>query len=655
MLPRLTILPLLFLVPTRLYSQTECAGITFSDTKEFSLASGGGTTVLARQPDGSYSAVVVTDTSGLKFGSLYSDYQNAVLAGCVGAATLTTTLPTIPDNPPPLGVASQGAAMADFQHSGIPSVVYAGFGDPATKITVASLAAFPTVNTTTIAVASPVATVLTGDFNNDGKYDFAAVEVGDETSQNPGGVQIFLGNGDGTFKTGETYLTGANALHATAADLNNDGKLDLVVCGDGTSAISVLLGNGDGTFHATAATPMAGQGPVSVVAADFNNDKKLDLAVSNEDGTVSIFLGNGDGSFQNAIGASCGLDCAYLAAGDFNKDGKLDLALTNLDDNVVSILMGKGDGTFGAPSFYSTDDFPLSIVLADFNNDGNLDVLIATGTPDYLAKDPSTGNIDVMLGNGDGTFQGTHLVPAGQGATALVTTDLNGDGKPDVVVAAKGSQDLHVFLGQGGGEFQALAPYSFNFTNSGGPVYVVSADFNKDEKMDVATVAEYAQTVAISLGNGDGTFQSPTMLAAGTTPVAAAAGDLNGDGKPDLVVADNGSQDVGSTDSGAVLVYLSTGSGFQPVKRFTAGSHPSSVVIQDVNLDGKPDLIVSDAGQLGVNDTGGMSILLGNGDGTFRAGSSYLGGVQRAFNRGGGFEWRWETGSGFTRYQRQFQ
>ncbi len=99
--------------------------------------------------------------------------------------------------------------MADFQHSGIPSVVYAGFGDPATKITVASLAAFPTVNTTTIAVASPVATVLTGDFNNDGKYDFAAVEVGDETSQNPGGVQIFLGNGDGTFKTGETYLTGS--------------------------------------------------------------------------------------------------------------------------------------------------------------------------------------------------------------------------------------------------------------------------------------------------------------------------------------------------------------------------------------------------------------------------------------------------------------
>ncbi len=88
-----------------------------------------------------------------------------------------------------------------------------------------------------------------------------------------------------------------------------------MVCGDGTSAISVLLGNGDGTFHATAATPMAGQGPVSVVAADFNNDKKLDLAVSNEDGTVSIFLGNGDGSFQNAISASCGTGLRLLGRG----------------------------------------------------------------------------------------------------------------------------------------------------------------------------------------------------------------------------------------------------------------------------------------------------------------------------------------------------
>jgi hypothetical protein len=152
---------------------------------------------------------------------------------------------------------------------------------------------------------------VAGDFNNDGNYDFVAVVRGDGTATSPGGVQISLGNGAGTFKTGANYLTGANALSVTVADLNKDGNLDLVVCGSGTSAISVLLGDGMGTFQATAAQPMAGQGPVTVIAADFNNDGNLDLGVANEDGTVSIFLGNGKGSFQAAMNFPAGEDCTY--------------------------------------------------------------------------------------------------------------------------------------------------------------------------------------------------------------------------------------------------------------------------------------------------------------------------------------------------------
>ena len=167
---------------------------------------------------------------------------------------------------------------------------------------------------------------------------------------------------------------------------------------------------------------------------------------------------------------------------------------------------------------------------------------------------------------------------------------------------------MTVFLGEGGGKFQALPPYNFTFAESVEPVFVVAADFNGDGKMDVATVAQLAQSVAISLGNGDGTFKPPSILAAGATPVGAAAGDLNGDGKPDLVVTDQGSLDPCGQDSGAVLVFLSTGSGFQPVKTFAAGPHPSSVVIEDVNLDGKLDLVVSDAGELEVIGTGGVSI-----------------------------------------------
>jgi hypothetical protein len=231
----------------------------------------------------------------------------------------------------------------------------------------------------------------------------------------------------------------------------------------------------------------------------------------------------------------------------------------------------------------------------------------------------------LLLGNGDGTFQGTQLLPTGgESSVALAVADLNGDGKPDVVVANQSSGDLTVFLGQGNGEFQAKPPYSLNAP--GTLANVVAGDFNGDGKTDVVTVEHLGgltNTLAVSLGNGDGTFQPPAALAAGTQPLAAAVADLNGDGKPDLVVADNGSQDPGVTDLGAVLVFLSSSSGFLPAKRFVAGSYPSSVAIKDVNLDGKPDLVVSNSGTIGADDTGGVSILLGNGDGTFGAPVSY--------------------------------
>jgi hypothetical protein len=623
LLSRSTILLLLFFVPTCLYSQSTCAGITFTGTKEASLFNGSDYTVLVRQPDGSYYGGLL-QVGSLEVGNLYSNYQNVVLTGCAAAATLTKTLPSLPENPPAPGVASQILAMADFLNVGNPSAVFSYAPSPAPQVTFANSSKFPAMSTAFLSTSSGVATLATGDFNKDGNYDFAAVVVGDETAANPGGVQIFLGNGDGTFKTGKSYATGANALHVAVADLNSDGNLDLVVSGDGTSAISVLLGNGDGTFRATPATPMAGQGPVGVIAADFNNDKILDLGVANEDGTVSIFLGKGDGSFQTPMSSPCGADCVYPAAGDFNGDGKVDLAVTNLDGNLVSILLGNGDGTFGAPSFYAAGTFPTSLIVTDFNNDGKLDILVATGTPDYIFPDFGSGNMYLLLGNGDGTFQGTQLISTGgQSSRALAIADLNGDGKADVVVANFDSQNLTVFLGQGNGEFQAKPTYSLNAS----PVFVVAADFNGDGNLDVATVEQYAQSVEISLGNGDGTFQPPTPLAAGAMPVAAAVGDLNGDGKPDLVVADNGSQLPGSTDSGAVLVFLSNGSTFLPAQRFAAGSHPSSVAIQDVNLDGKPDLLVSDSGQTGVNDTGGASVLLGIGAGSFGAAVSYTTGT----------------------------
>ena len=614
-------LPILFLVPAYLYSQSACPGLTFSGTVVVPLAVNSTDDVMARQPNGSYDGGSLKAHSfSFQLGEIYSNYQTTILEGC-STGTPTQTLPTLPDDPPALGVASQLVAIADFQNAGIPSFVFTT-NSSSPVVNFGKLSLITGTSITTYPTSSPVISVAAGDFNQDGNFDFVAVVDGDGTVANPGGVQIFLGNGAGTFTLKSSYVTTVAASSVTVADLNKDGKLDLAVTGTGASAVTVLLGNGDGTFTATPTKPLAGQIPGAVISGDFNNDQNPDLAVANFDGTVSIFLGNGTGSFQPPTTFACGTDCGVLAAADFNNDGNLDLVVTDENSGLLAVLIGTGKGTFGAPTFYAAGSLPVSLIVTDFNNDGKLDIVVGIGTPDYIGPNPPTGNLAVLLGNGDGTFQGTQLRPTGLNSRGLVITDVNADGKPDVIVANQGSGNLTVFIGQGNGVFQA-EPSSPNTSGFLSPVSVAAADFNGDSHLDLATAVSSAPGVAISEGNGDGTFQAPNVLAAGTTPVWVAVGDLNGDGKPDLVVADEGSQDPGVTDLGGVVVYLSSGSTFLPVKTFAAGLYPTSVAIADVNLDGKLDLVVSDYGSVGASDTGGVTVLLGNGDGTFRSGSSY--------------------------------
>jgi hypothetical protein len=359
-----------------------------------------------------------------------------------------------------------------------------------------------------------------------------------------------------------SYPAGSTPQAVTTADVNGDGKLDLVTANAGSNTVSVLLGNGNGTFQA-AKTYGVGSAPNSVAVGDFNRDGKLDLVTANDqDNTVSVLLGNGDGTFQPAKNYATGQSPVSVAVGDFN--GKLDIVTANYGDNTVSVLLGNGDGTFGAAESIVLDAPPTAVAVGDLTADGRLDLAVTTaaipGIPGQticgygwgyagyygcISLPPQPGKpaaVHVLLGNGAGTFTGenSYTLPGGQ-PTSLVVADLNADGKLDVVTANQGDSTVSVLLGNGDGTFEG--PRSFS-TGSDYTDSVAAADLNRDGKFDLVT-ADQDSTVSVLLGNGDGTFGPNELFPVGGSYVTSvAAGDFNGDGFPDLGVTIGLSNDV---------------------------------------------------------------------------------------------------------------
>lgn len=326
---------------------------------------------------------------------------------------------------------------------------------------------------------------------------------------------------------GQSVLSGGSFPDAVlTADLNGDGKLDLITAQGTGSAVSVFLGNGDGTFRPRV-DYVVGAYPSLTVAADFNGDGKLDLAVANGNGGAYILLGNGDGTFQPYQSFSVASTVYYLVAGDFNADGKIDLAFATYP-NSVAIVLGNGDGTFESPVGYTVGSGGLfGLATGDFNRDGKLDLAVEVNFDSVVT---------ILLGNGDGTFQpGAQLATASR-PESVITADLNGDGKLDLAVTALGPGSrgaLSVLLGNGDGTFQNHVDY----LTRGIAVPLTAVDLNGDGKLDVAATNTARNVIFTYLGNGDGTFQSAVFFPAGSGVFGLAAGDLNGDGRLDLVTA----------------------------------------------------------------------------------------------------------------------
>jgi len=574
-------------------------------------------------------------------------------AAGAGMYTLTTTVAptTAPFQPLPVGSYPDAIVAGDFTGDGHLDLAVANSGGTVSVLLGNGDGTFqPQV---TYAVGFLPVAIVAGDFTGDGDLDLAVANSEVNT------VSVLLGNGDGTFQSATTIAlpAGGEPKAIAAGNFTGSGYTDLAVADAGTNNVAILQNDGTGNFRVLETIPV-GSDPDALAAGDFENDGRLDLGVANANpssvtilsnrgggvfqplatislpqlfstasaivagnfGTgqidlavadsslneVDILLGRGNGTFQLSSSFEVGLDPAAIVAGDFNGDGRTDLGVANNNSDDVSILLGNGDGTFQPKVTYAVGSNPRVIVAGRFDTDGHLDLAVAN----YLDN-----TVSVLLGNGDGTFQPQSEAQdaAGSDPGAIVAGDFTGDGRTDLAVANEYSDEISILWGNGDGTFEPPVEYPVG----AGPDSIVAGDFNGDGRTDLAVANLRSDDVSVLLGNGDGTFQPQVTYPAGTNPYAIVAADFNGDGHLDLAVA---GEVLGS--GGTVSVLLGNGDGtFRPPVTYAVGEDPDAIVAADFNGDGHLDLAVANEDLIGSGGT--VSVLLGNGDGTFRPQVTY--------------------------------
>jgi hypothetical protein len=451
-------------------------------------------------------------------------------------------------------------------------------------------------------VATGVGSPLAGDYDGDGNMDLAAAVSG--------GVDVWFGNGDGTFERSPHPRQSGRMI---ADDFNGDGRSDEIQAGAsalGEYLMAVSLSRGDGTFDPVAYD--LARRPVSLAYADWNGDGHADIAVTQTD-RIAFFLSDTDGALRGIVhydkppSMTMGLTVYGGATiGDWNGDGKLDLAESDYNQNRVCVRLGSGDGTFQPSINCAAASVPQELVTGDWNGDGRADLLVVNDVV-IFGLGPMT-HFTILLGRGDGMFDPLPMDLRSVVLKKIATGDIDADGKLDFVAMAP---YIAIFLGNGDGTFRSGAGVGYQ----GSSYRVDLVDVNGDRKLDIVNLTD--ATFSVALGNGDGSFQAATT---GPRPdfIGAVFGDWNGDGKADMAVGGSlqtasrivlggaalassvtadfdgdGRFDVANLSSAGVEVRVNDGAGgLKAPLIISVGFTAPQLFGGDLNRDGRPDLVV---------------------------------------------------------------
>ncbi|MDE2149913.1 MAG: VCBS repeat-containing protein [Gammaproteobacteria bacterium] len=469
-------------------------------------------------------------------------------------------------------------------------------------------------------------TVAIADINRDGAADVVVVNRHDASAQ------VLLDTAGSLLDSGTTYALAGGTLPAwaRAADVDGDGKLDILAANAGSDSVGVLYGNGDGSFDPSPAIIPTGFDAADVAAADANGDGRLELiALDRSAGGLVVARNLGKRSFLSYLdhtyqdGGGNGKQAADMASADFNGDGKPDVVTANNQDNSLSVLLNDGQGGFKAPLVLTSTNasgVPNAVIVGDLNGDGNADIVTAD----------SGGNLNAYLGNGDGTFQPKMTSPiVANSVNGLALGDLDGDGKPDVAVTENAAAQIQVCKGDGAGAFDcsAFAPVLIGTAAAKtGPFRVALSDVNGDGKLDLIASSSVPDTnvaqawdAYVFLGDGNGGFVTPAraVLPVVGEGLSVDIGDANGDGRPDLLFGSFGASVELFTGNGDGTF----GIGVPYATGVSAGDQPRFAIFADVNGDGHPDIVAAN------NKTDSLGVLLNDGTGRFGAAQDFAAGL----------------------------